>query len=154
MDQFTTNFHHGGKFILSGGRWSYVGGSIRYLNAFSLDTFSYFELEKDVKVIYAGIKRIAYLKPEMSFSEGITFFGDGYGCWNMLSWVTEGEINVYCECIEEKANGDMNEVEEIHGESAHIDGENSIVGVGGDDDKEDRQYFIEFQREVSQYRER
>lgn len=48
----------------------------------------------------------------------------------------------------------MNEVEEIHGESAHIDGENSIVGIGGDDDdEEDRQYFIEFQREVSQYRE-
>ena len=39
-----------------------------------LETFSYFELEKNIKYIYAGIKRIAYLKPGMGFSQGITFF--------------------------------------------------------------------------------
>ena len=74
MDSFTINFYHGGKFILHGVIWSYVGGSIGYLDVYSLDTFSYFQLEKDVRVINIDIRRVAYLKPRMGFSEGITFF--------------------------------------------------------------------------------
>ena len=69
MDSFTINFHHGGKFILHGATWSYVGGSIGYLDVYSLDTFSFLQLERDVKVVYAGIRRITYLKPGMGFSE-------------------------------------------------------------------------------------
>ena len=58
MDVFTINFHHSGKFIHNRATWSYVGGSIGNLNVFSLDTISYFELERNVKFIYAIIRRI------------------------------------------------------------------------------------------------
>ena len=63
MDSFTINFHHGGKFILYGATWSYVSGSIGYLDVYSLDTFSFFQLERDVRVVYVGIRKIAFLKP-------------------------------------------------------------------------------------------
>ena len=74
MDVFTINLHHSGKFIHNGATWSYVGGSIGNLDVSSLDTFSYLELEKNVKYIYAGIRRITYLKPGIDFSQGITYF--------------------------------------------------------------------------------
>ena len=51
---------------------------------------------------YASIRRIAYLKPGMGFSEGNTFFNDDHGSWGMLKWVREGKIDVYCECVIEK----------------------------------------------------
>ena len=56
-----------------------------------------------MKIIYAGIKRISYLKPRTGFNEGITFFFGDDGYWEMLSWVREDQIDVYCECIIEKA---------------------------------------------------
>ena len=80
MERFTINFHHGGKFKHNGATWSYVSGSICYLDVFSVDTFSYFDLERNVKIIYAGIRRITYLKSRLGFSEGITFFNDDHGC--------------------------------------------------------------------------
>ena len=103
MYALTINFHHGGKFIENGATWSYVGGNIDYLDVLSLDTFSYFHLERNVKIIYVGIRRIAYLKLGMGFSEGITFLNDDNRCKEMLKWVREGKIEVYCECIIEKS---------------------------------------------------
>ena len=40
MDAFTLNFNHGGKFIQNEATQSYVGGSIGYLDAYRLNTFS------------------------------------------------------------------------------------------------------------------
>ena len=68
---------------------------------------------------YPGIKRITYLKSGMSFSEGLTFYSNN-GCLEMLSWVREGSIDVYCECIVENAN--INHVEKSDGESRHMEG--------------------------------
>ena len=79
--------------------------------------FSYFELENIVKYIYAGIRRIAYLNPGMGFSQGITFFNEDNGCWEVLKWVREGRIEVYCECIKDKGNANINEVVESEDES-------------------------------------
>ena len=58
MNAFTINFHHGGKFIQNRATWSYISGSISNLDVFSLDTFSYFELERNVKYFYVGTRRI------------------------------------------------------------------------------------------------
>ena len=113
MDVFTINFHHGGEFIHNGATWSYVGGSIGNLDVSSLDTFLFFELEKIVKYIYAGIRRIAYLKPRTGFSQGITFFNEDNGYWEMLKWVREDRI----ECIKDKRNANINEVVESEDES-------------------------------------
>ena len=61
MDAFTMNFHHGGKFVIIGGSWSYVGGQLGYIDIIDLDKWSYFELEKEVKKLYLNLKTIAYL---------------------------------------------------------------------------------------------
>ena len=73
MCPFTINLYHGKKFIENKGYWSYVGGILGYLD---IDKCSYSELEKYVRkgLAYPSIKRIAYLKTGMSFSEGLTFF--------------------------------------------------------------------------------
>ena len=73
MERFTINFHIGGKFKQNRATWSYVGGSIGYLDVFSLDTFSYFDLERNVKIIYVGIRRIAYLKPRLGLVKKLHF---------------------------------------------------------------------------------
>ena len=98
-----------------------------------MNTFSYFELKKNVKDIYAGIRRIAYLKPRMSFSQAITFFNEGNGCWEMIKWVREGIIEVYCECLKD------NEVVESEEESESVEMEagNSVVGGGYNEEDED-----------------
>ena len=98
--------------------------------------FSYFELELNVKFIYVEIRRIAYLKSRMGFNEGIIFFNDDNGCWEMLKWVREGRIEVYCECIKDKSNDNINEVveSEDESESAEMEAEYSVVGGGYDED--------------------
>ena len=92
MDAFTINFHHGRKFIQNGATWTYVGGNIGYLDLLSLDTFSYFKGERDMKIIYVSIRRIVYLKPYLGFNEDNTFFNDDNGCWEMLKLVREDKI--------------------------------------------------------------
>ena len=134
MDVFTINFHQDGKFIQNGATWSYVGGSISYLDVFNLDTFSYFDQERDVKIIYASIKMIAYLKPRMGFSEGITFFNDDHGFWDMLKCVREGKIDVYYERVREKGIDNVNEMVESEDVNAEMDGECSVVGGGYDEE--------------------
>ena len=49
--------------------------------------FSYYELEKDVRqgLGHVGIKRIAYLRSGMSFTDGLTFFSNDVGCLEMVS---------------------------------------------------------------------
>ena len=47
----------------------------------------------------------------MSFSEGITFFYNNNGCLEMLSWVRECSIDVFCECLLENGRDNMNHVE-------------------------------------------
>ena len=49
MDPFTINLYHGGKFLEKMGLWSYIWDILRYLDIYSLDMFSYYELEKDVR---------------------------------------------------------------------------------------------------------
>ena len=137
MDVFTINFHHGGKFKHIGATWFYVGGSICYLDVFSLDTFSYFDLERNVKSIYARIRRIAYLKPGLSFNEGSTFFNDDHGCWDILKRVRESEIDVYCECLKEKGNDNVNEMVKSEDVNAEMDVECSAVGEGYDEEDEE-----------------
>ena len=80
-------------------------------------------MEIDVRIIYVGIRKIAYLKLGMSFNENITFFNDDHVCWDMLKWVREGKIEVYCECVVEKGNENINEVVESEGINAEMDGE-------------------------------
>ena len=63
-----------------------------------------------MKIIYASIKRIAYLKPGMGFSEGIRFFDDDHGFWDMLKCMREDKIDVYCECVREKGIDSVNEM--------------------------------------------
>ena len=88
-----------------------------------MDKFSCLELEKDLRVIDASIKSIAYLKPRMGFSRGLTFFTNDNGCWEMLSWARDVRIDVYYECIVENANDKMNVGEESVSENAHMEGE-------------------------------
>ena len=49
--------------------------------------FSYYELEKDVRqgLRHARIKRIAYLRPDMGFTDGLTFFSNDVWCLEMVS---------------------------------------------------------------------
>ena len=49
MDPFTINLYHGGKFLEKMGLWSYIWDILGYLDIYSLDMFSYYELEKDVR---------------------------------------------------------------------------------------------------------
>ena len=137
MDVSTINFHHGRKFKHNEATWSYVGGSICYLDVFSLDTFSYFDLERNVKSIYAGIRKIAYLKSGLGFSEGSTFFNDDHGCWDILKWVRESEIVVYCERLKDKGNDNVNEMVESEDVNAEMDVECSAAGGGYDEEDEE-----------------
>ena len=101
--------------------------------------FCTFELERNVKYIYTGIRRITYLKSGMGFNVGITFFNEDNGCWEMLKWVREGRIEVYVECIKNKGNDNINEVVESddESESAKMEVEYSVVGGGYDKEDED-----------------
>ena len=64
MDPFTINLYHGGKFLKKMGLWSYIWDILRYLDNYSLNMFSYYELEKDVRqgLRHVDIKGIAYLR--------------------------------------------------------------------------------------------
>ena len=65
----------------------------------------------------------------MGFNQGLTFFTNNNGSWEMLSWVREeGIMDVYCECIIEEADDNVNWVEESMGDSAHMEGENGVDG--------------------------
>ena len=64
----------------------------------------------------------------IGFNEGITFFNDDHGCWDMLKWAREGKIDVYCECVIKKCNDNMNKVVESDGVSREIEGEYSVYG--------------------------
>ena len=94
MDAFKLNFHHGGKFIVNGGSWLYVGGQLGYIDISDLDKWSYFELEKEVKKLYPSLKSIAYLKSGMTFNEGLTFLTNDNDCWIILTWVSDESIEV------------------------------------------------------------
>lgn len=89
---FTINLCHGDNLIENSGFWSYIGGVLEHLNIYRLDTFSYYELEKDVRrgLGYVGIKMIAYLKSGMGFSEGLTFFVNDNECLEMVLLLREG----------------------------------------------------------------
>ena len=87
MDPFTINLYHGWKFLKDMGLWSYIWDILGYLDIYSLDMFSYYELEKDARkgLRHADIKRIAYLRPGMGFTDGLTFFSNDAGCLEMVS---------------------------------------------------------------------
>ena len=87
--------------------------------------------------LYPGTNKIAYVKPGMSFSEGLSFFTNDNGCLDMLYWVRNGQICVYCDCIVDNADDNLNSVEENVGLSTHMDADNSVVG-----DK-DGDYYLE-----------
>ena len=57
----------------------------------------------------------------------------------MLKWVREGRIEVYCECIKDKGNDNINEVleSEVESESVEMEAEYSFVGGGYDEEDED-----------------
>lgn len=61
---------------------------------------------------------IAYLKSDMGFSEGLTFFSNDNRCLEMVSWVRDGSIDLYCEWIVEDGGHSMNDVETSDGESS------------------------------------
>ena len=79
------------------------------------------------------------MNPRMGFSQGITFFNEDNGCWEVLKWVREGRIEVYCECIKDKGNANINEVVESddESESKKMEAEYSAVDGGYDEEDED-----------------
>ena len=46
----------------------------------------------------------------------------------MLKWVREGKIDVYCECLKEKGNDNVNDMVESGDVNAEMDDEYSVVG--------------------------
>ena len=50
----------------------------------------------------------------MTFIEGLTFLTNDNDCWVMLTRVSEGSIEVYCECIVDDAADNMNSVQNMN----------------------------------------
>ena len=54
----------------------------------------------------------------------------------MQKWVRESEIDVYCECLKEKGNDNVNEMIESEDINAEMNVECRVVGGGYDDEYE------------------
>ncbi|KAG6408068.1 hypothetical protein SASPL_131070 [Salvia splendens] len=64
-DDFTIQFHHGGKMVNDGGMQIYIGGDETFKSHFDADRFGYFDLIDEIKQLgYAEWSRVAFTVPK------------------------------------------------------------------------------------------
>ncbi|KAG6394707.1 hypothetical protein SASPL_145297 [Salvia splendens] len=143
-DDFTIQFHHGGKMVNDGGMQIYIGGDETFKSHFDADRFGYFDLIDEIKQLgYAEWSRVAFTVPKSMKKIDIK---DDNNVMLMLSYLDLGicvldvyvvggelgEAHVADSVGGEHADDGVNEThfEEVEGS---VEGEHADDGVGKDE---------------------
>ena len=130
-DDFTIQFHHGGKMVHDGTLLLYIGGEETFKFHFDADRFGYFDLIDEIKQLgYSTWSRLAYTVPNTVKKMDIK---DDKDVMLMLSYLESGICVLHVYVVDgEFGEAQIDEIEGIvggkHAESEGVDEVEGIVG--------------------------
>ena len=134
-DDFTIQFHHGGKMVKDGAWQIYIGGNETFKSHFDADRFGYFDLVDEIKQLgYSKWSRLAFTVPNTIKKIDIK---DDKDVLQMLSYLESGICVLHVYVDGELGEAQVDEVEGIVGEHGDEGGNETHVeevegSVGGE----------------------